>query len=358
MRQAPAAFSNNRVLDALERDALEHGAGEVDARQSRHAASSRAAVNGTLLGEAALSENDFEITAPGEEFAPSYFPIMGSSSLDSLIIEQPRVRDPERFTGHRVRLQLFEGPLDLLLYLVRAHRCDICDIPIRQVTTQFIHFLALMDELDLEYAGDFLVTAATLMAIKSRMLLPKHQSANEDEMEDDSSSDPRQELVNRLLEYQRFQDAADTLRGLREERSALYARPPLPSDVAQMLEEAANPSDDFDLEAREQEQTGALLGDISTFDLLRVLQKVLDRQTEAPVATIRREPFTLSERVRQVLKRVSSTRIGLSFEEICDDCESRLEIVITFLAVLELIRRNHVSIEQLSLFDEIWVKKR
>lgn len=363
MRQAPAAFSNNRVLDTLERDAGEVDAGEVDARQSRHAASSRAAVNGMLLGEAALSENDFEITAPGAESAPSDFPNISSSSLDSSIIEQPRieqprVRDPQRFTGHRVRLQLFEGPLDLLLYLVRAHRYDICDIPISEATTQFIHFLSLMDELDLEYAGDFLVTAATLMAIKSRMLLPKHQSANEDEMEDDSSNDPRQELVNRLLEYQRFQDAADTLRGLREERSALYSRPTLPSDVAQMLEEASNPIDDFDLEAREQEQTGALLGDISTFDLLRVLQKVLDRQIEAPVATIRREPFTLSERVRQVLKRVSSTRIGLSFEEICDDCESRLEIVITFLAVLELIRRNHVSIEQLSLFDEIWVKKK
>lgn len=323
-----ATFRDNRVLDAH---------------------------NDSLL---ALSDEKtaLEIVESDSEIADS--PSSDASIPDSSVPDQPRVRDPERFTGHRVRLRLFEGPLDLLLYLVRAHRYDICDIPISEVTTQFVHFLTLMDELDLEYAGDFLVTAATLMAIKSRMLLPKHQSANEDEMEDDSSNDPRQELVNRLLEYQRFQDAAETLRGLREERSALYARPTLPSEVAQMLEEISNPVDDFDMEARQQEQTGALLGDISTFDLLRVLQKVLDRQTEAPVAIIRREPFTLSERVRQVLKRVSSTRIGLSFEEICDDCESRLEIVITFLSVLELIRRNHVSIEQLSLFDEIWVKKK
>ncbi len=271
---------------------------------------------------------------------------------------QPQVRNPDRFTGHRIRLPIFEGPLDLLLYLVRAHRYDICDIPISDVTRQFIEFIVLMDDLDLEYAGDFLVTAATLMAIKSRMLLPQHQSANEDEMEDDSLSDPRQELVERLLEYQRFQDAAETLRGLRDERSSLYSRPPLSPEVAQMLDGATNKPDDFDLEERAREETGALLGDISTFDLLRVLQKVLDRQAEAPVATIRREPFTIGERVRAVLKRVSSTRSGVSFEEVCDDCESRLEIVITFLAVLELIRRFQVSIEQMSLFDEIWIKKK
>lgn len=282
-----------------------------------------------------------------------------NSAADSdTALAASRVRDIERFVGHRVRLQLFEGPLDLLLYLVRAHRADICDIPITEITGQFIEFIVLMDELDLDYAGDFLVTAASLMAIKSRMLLPQHQSANEGEMEDDSARDPRQELVDRLLEYQRFQDAAETLRGLREERASLYARPALPSDVAALLEEASNPLDNFDLEERNAAQTGALLGDISTFDLLRVLQKVLERQAEAPVATIRREPFTIGDRVRHVFKRVSSTRNGLSFEDICDDCQSRIEIVITFLALLELIRRHHVSIEQLSLFDEIWIKKK
>jgi segregation and condensation protein A len=270
--------------------------------------------------------------------------------------EQPRVRDPERFTGHRVQLRLFEGPLDLLLYLVRAHRYDICDIPISDVTTQFIEFLTLMDELDLEYAGDFLVTAASLMAIKSRMLLPKHQSQNEDEIEDDSDDDPRKQLVDRLLEYQRFQDAAEQLKELRDERASLYARPPLAPDVSALIEEISNPTDDDDERARRE--TGALLGEISTFDLLRALQKVLDRQAEAPVATIRREPFSLPERVRDVVRRLTSTRSGLSFSELCDDCESRLEVVITFLAVLELIRRAQASIEQLSLFDEIWVKKR
>jgi segregation and condensation protein A len=135
---------------------------------------------------------------------------------------QPQVREPERFTGHRVRLQIFEGPLDLLLYLIRAHRYDVFDIPVAAVTAQFMEFLQLMEELDLEYAGDFMVTAATLMQIKSRMLLPQHESANEDEM-DESKNDPRQELVERLLEYQKFQGAADTLRDMREERSQMFS---------------------------------------------------------------------------------------------------------------------------------------
>ncbi len=281
---------------------------------------------------------------------------VSASVIAAVPPEQPRVRDPERFTGHRVQLQVFEGPLDLLLYLVRAHRYDICDIPISDVTRQFIDFIVLMDELDLEYAGDFLVTAASLMAIKSRMLLPKNESANEDEMDDDSKNDPRQELVNRLLEYQRFQEAAETLRELRDERASLYSRPPLAPDTAALLNELSQPPEDE--ATREERETGALLGDISTFDLLRALQKVLERQAERPVALIRREPFTLQERVRGILKRVSSTRTGLSFASLCDDCESRLEVVITFLAVLELIRRNHVTTEQLSLFDEIWVKAR
>ncbi len=314
--------------------------------------------NRVLDSEAFASEN-FEATETSPNALGNAISIQAETQLET----QPQVRDMERFSGHRVRLelaqlQLFEGPLDLLLYLVRAHRYDVCDIPIAQITTQFVHFLSLMDELDLENAGDFLVTAASLMAIKSRMLLPRHQSANEEEMSDDSASDPRQELVDRLLQFQRFQDAAETLRGLRDQRLSLYSRPTLAPETAQLLDEISYPQDDFDLEEQEQLQTGALLQDVSTFDLLRVLQRVLERQSEAPFALIRREPFTLQERVRAVFKRISSTRSGLSFDQICDDCESRLEIVITFLSVLELIRRAQVSIEQLSLFDEIWVKRK
>lgn len=275
------------------------------------------------------------------------------AAQDETPFNQPQVRDPDRFTGHRVRLRIFEGPLDLLLYLVRAHRYDIADIPISLVTQQFIEFLRLMNEVEaevdveLEHAGDFLVTAATLMQIKSRMLLPQHQSANEDEIEDDSKNDPRRELVDRLLQLQQFQDAADTLRELRDERAQLWTRPPLAPDlVAAMSTHAAD----------EPEDSALLLQDISTFDLLRALQKVLDRVEERPVTLVRREPFTLGERVRHVLRRLSAHRDGLSFGALCEDCDTRLEIVITFLAILEIIRRGRVVVSQRALFDEITIE--
>lgn len=267
--------------------------------------------------------------------------------------DQPQVRDPDRFTGHRVRLRIFEGPLDLLLYLVRAHRYDIADLPLGEITAQFIEWLRLMDEVmdevdvELEQAGDFLVTAATLMQIKSRMLLPQHQSANEDEIEDDSKNDPRRELVDRLLQLQQFQDAADNLRELRDERAQLWTRPPPAPDLASgMSTHAAG-------EASESVEESTLLQDISTFDLLRALQKVLDRQEERPVTLVRREPFSLNERVRDVWRRLNAHRDGLSFGALCDDCQTRLEIVITFLAVLEIIRRGRVIVSQRALFDEI-----
>jgi segregation and condensation protein A len=256
---------------------------------------------------------------------------------------QPQVRDPERFTGHRVRLHVFEGPLDLLLYLVRAHRYDIFDIPIQEVTNEFIAYLQLMDEVDLEYAGDFLVTAASLMQIKARMLLPKQQSANEDAMQDEAGRDPRKELVDRLLEYQRYQEAAETLKDMREVRLDSFSRPPQP-DEREVSEEDA------------ERAAALLLEDVSTFDLLRALQKVLDRLAERPTAVIRREPFTIGERIRDLHRRIAASREGITFSDACDDCETRLEVVITFLAVLELIRRGRAHAIQKELFDEIHIK--
>ncbi len=256
-----------------------------------------------------------------------------------IVTEQPQVRDPERFTGHRVQLQVFEGPLDLLLYLVRAHRYDIFDIPIHEATTQFIEYLSLMNEIDLEYAGDFLVTAATLMQIKSRMLLPRQESENEDEMEEEEN-DPRAELVARLLEYQQFRDAAETLDELGIERSMLFTRAPGVLDPA-FLENA-------------DEETP--LAEVSTFDLLRALQRVLTRIEERPVATIRRETFSVADRTRDLLSRVAAHG-QLNFDFLCDDCESRLEVVITFLALLEMIRRGRVRAGQKDLFGEIWIEK-
>ena len=253
---------------------------------------------------------------------------------------QPQVREPERFTGHKIRLPVFEGPLDLLLYLIRAHRYDILDIPIRQITGQFVEYLALMRDVEADYAGDFLVTAATLMQIKARMLLPKSESQNEEIMEQEEA-DPRRELVDRLLEYQKIQDAAEELRQKREIRADLFHRPP----------EASKWDNQFDAELSQ----ALLLAEVSSFDLLSALRRVLKRVEEAPVALVKREPFTLPERLRGIAARLYHTG-ELSFESLCDDCQSRLEVVVTFLAILELIKRGRAKVRQLTLFDEIWLE--
>jgi len=283
-----------------------------------------------------MSDADLMTLEPEEMAAPETDAAQESATPK----DQPQVRDPDRFTGHRISLQLFDGPLDLLLYLIRAHRYDICDIPIHEITAQFMEFLTVMNNVDIEYAGDFLVTAATLMQIKVRMLLPKTESANEEEMEGDEA-DPRQALVNRLLEYQRLQEAAETLKDLGEERALQFPRPP-----QQLKLFTADETDDV----------SQLLSDVSTFDLLRTLQRVLNRLKEKPVALVRREPFSLAERTKDVLGRLGQFREPMTFEALCEDCESRTEVVITFLAVLELIRRSRVLITQEKLFGEIWVR--
>ena len=254
---------------------------------------------------------------------------------------QPQVKDPDRFTGYKIALPIFEGPLDLLLYLIRAHRYDIFDIPIRVITGEFVEYLALMQEVAADVAGDFLVTAATLMQIKARMLLPKSESENEDSM-DEENADPRAELVERLLEYQRIQGAAEELREAREARADLFARSP---------DALKNSWNSFDAELSQS----LLLSDVSSFDLLSALKRVLKRLEEAPVALVRREPFSLDQRLKDVEWRIVGAG-RLSFDALCEDCQSRLEVVVTFLAILELIRRGRALVRQNDLFEEIWIE--
>ncbi len=251
------------------------------------------------------------------------------------------VQDAERFSGHKIRLVIFEGPLDLLLFLVRAHRYDICDIPISGITSQFIEYLTLMREVEADYAGDFLVTAATLMQIKARMLLPQQESQNE-EVLNEESLDPRAELVERLLEYQRIQEAADELKAKNEEWADIFRRPVM----ARQLQ----------LSGEEEAETLSL-GEVSSFDLLSALKRVLSRLEEAPVALVQREPFSLSDRLKTLTARIYHAQSGETFELLCDDCFSRLEVVITFLAVLELIKRGRLKVRQLTLFDEIYLER-
>ena len=255
---------------------------------------------------------------------------------------QPQVKDPDRFTGHKIALPIFEGPLDLLLYLIRAHRYDIFDVPIREITGEFVEYLSLMNDVAAESAGEFLVTAATLMQIKARMLLPKAESESEDSM-DEETIDPRAELVERLLEYQRIQEAAEELRDKREARADLFARSP---------ESLKNSWNAFDADISQS----LLLSDVSSFDLLSALKRVLKRLEEAPIGLIKREPFSLDARLKDVEWRIVGAG-RLSFDTLCEDCQSRLEVVVTFLAILELIRRGRAQVHQNALFEEIILEK-
>jgi segregation and condensation protein A len=232
--------------------------------------------------------------------------------------------------GVEVKLEKFEGPLDLLLHLIKRDEIDIYDIPIAHITQQFLHYLEIMRMLDLEVSGEFLVVAATLMRIKARMLLPVHEPGEEEE------ADPREELVQRLLEYRQFKEAAGTLKEREEHRRLLYERGLVP----------------------DEEDAGPLpLAPVNLFVLLDALDRVLARLPERNVLEMSGEAYDIEDKMALLLMR--ARRAGrLSFTLLLEECKSRLEIIVTFLALLELLKMARLTVEQEAAFGEIWVEPR
>lgn len=230
----------------------------------------------------------------------------------------------------QVRLPVFEGPLDLLLYLIRKDELDIYDIPIEQVTAQYIEYLDLMQMLNLELAGEFLVMAATLLYIKSRTLLPVDQQVVDEEAEEED--DPRWELIRQLVEYKKFKDAAFSLRLKEAERERVFTRNPAKPDFGPAPQVA---------------------GEANIFDLITAFKKILDRvQKEENLRDIFEDRFTVADKiefVRQVFSREARRR----FVELFEDTASRTEVVVTFLAILELIRLRFLVARQARQFGEI-----
>ena len=246
-----------------------------------------------------------------------------------------------RFTGYPVVLPVFEGPLDLLLYLIRRQEIEIHDIPIAHITQQFLHYLALLEVMDIEIAADFLVMAATLMEIKSRLLLPRPPAMLEDEEEEE---DPRAELVRRLLEYQQYKSAAGELQRRVVEQQRLFARP----DVVQGLA-LTRPDAEMD-------------GNPDAFSLWAALQEVLARvETMAPqVREVLRPRLTIRRQMMLILKLLETYPHGVAFAQIFFLDEdgippTRGDVIITFLALLELIRLRRIRVEQHELFGAITV---
>lgn len=232
---------------------------------------------------------------------------------------------------YKVTLGIFEGPLDLLLHLIREHEIDIYDIPIAKVTEQYLAYLSLMESLDLDVAGEWLVMAATLLEIKSRMLLPEDPR----EQNDEEPADPRLELVERLIEYEKFKGAAEIFREKESERSKMFARGAVEVE--------------FDLRPKFD------LSDITAVDLLAALQRILlDTDEEEPVTSIQRRKVSVRMRMREVYRKIE-TAGKILFEELFEGDRNRVDVVITFLALLELLKQCKVTVKQTGAFAPIHI---
>ena len=234
-----------------------------------------------------------------------------------------------------VKLSNFEGPLDLLLHLIRTHELDIHDIPIALITAQYLDAIGLLRELDLDIAGEYLVMAATLIHIKSKMLLPRPETAAGVEAEED---DPRDALVRRLLEHQKFKAAAGLLHEREQLRAAQWLRPD--GRLAELA------GDDYEPEL-----------EVDLFSLLSAFQAVVDRARHRPKVFLPPEQLRLEVRIDQLLARLSETE-ACGFEDLFADVHDRSGLIVTFLALLEMIRLKLVRVFQAGSFGPIRVYKR
>jgi len=228
-----------------------------------------------------------------------------------------------------LKLPVFEGPLDLLLHLIRVNEVNIHDIPIVEITRQYDGYLALMREMDLIVAGDYLLMAATLVHIKSKTLLPKPPAGAEPE------EDPRAELVRQLLEYEKLTAAAESLRGMEESREDYFFRP-------------GDPLAEFE---------GESFLSVSLFDLMAALKTALERWESSRVVEIAREEFSIEEKVAWIVSSLSEGR-AMRFQDLLAGFPSRAEKVVTFLALLELIRLGRVMAAQRAPGAEILLMNR
>jgi segregation and condensation protein A len=234
----------------------------------------------------------------------------------------------------KITLQSFEGPLDLLVHLIKKNQVNVYDIPIAVVTEQYLQYLDIMQELNLDLASEFLVMAATLIHIKSRMLLPRPDPSLLDEPEED----PRDALVRRLLEHQKFKAAAELLHDRETLRSAQWTRPD--SRIEELVGEEYEPELEVDL-----------------FGLLSAFKLVLERARERPPIALPPEQVSIESRIEQLLERLSETE-ACGFEDLFEDVATRGDMVVTFLALLEMIRLKLIRVFQAGQIGPIRIYKR
>jgi len=235
---------------------------------------------------------------------------------------------------YQVQLENFEGPLDLLLFLLQEHEIDIYDIPVALITHQYLEYLELLKLLDLEMGGDYILMAATLIRIKSKMLLPRRLAEEATE-----EIDPRQELVQRLLEYRRYKEAAHVLGNQEDQQIDIFYRP-----ASENWDDITDDMEPLDI---------GLANNLNLWDLLQSFKKVIDRVDNTFDRTIEREAITVEDRMDDIMRQLHN-RDGLFFKDLFNEV-TRPIIIGMFLALLELIRTRKIAFEQTDNIGEIWL---
>lgn len=228
--------------------------------------------------------------------------------------------------SYKIKLEVFEGPLDLLLYLIKKDELDIYNIPITRITEQYLEYIGMLEMLDLDIAGEFLVMAATLMHIKSKMLLPPDPNATTEE-----ELDPRAELVRRLIEYKAYKEAADRLKGCEDKRGDFFTRggvqPP-----------QLDSTDEFK--------------EVTLFDLMTALGKILKTLPKEAAHEVVRDEYTVHDKIEE-LTAILANKPVLRFSALFKAARNKYEVITTFLAILELVRLREVGFRQDSGFGDI-----
>lgn len=239
-----------------------------------------------------------------------------------------------------VKIDSFEGPLDLLLHLIEKAEVDIYEISVSEITVQYVEYVHQMKQLELKIASEFLVMPASLLAMKSRMLLPKKEDLSFQPMFDMDMEeiDPREELIRRLTEYKKYKELASQLREKEAARSQIFTRP-AENLSAFMEQEESNP-----------------VANVSLFDLLEAFQSVLREKEEDPITRVERDEVSIDARMLEI-KSFVQQRGKVSFVQLFEQGWTRDGLIVTFLALLELMKKKEIRCEQDSLFADIWISQ-
>ena len=232
--------------------------------------------------------------------------------------------------AYQVKLENFEGPMDLLLYFIRRDELDIYDIPIGQITKDFVDMIEEWKRMNMLIAGEFIVMAASLMRVKAKMMIPRPELDDEGVI-----IDPRTELMQQLIDYKRFRDAAEMLDSIAEERTHVVPR---------QFEQ--------DIKVLDGDEIGSLLRDVTLYDLARVFKEAMENRPVMSQFELNREPIKL-EQQKEFLFKYFDGDGRLKFSTLLNNLKTRLEIIVTFLAILDLVREGTCTIEQNDVFDDI-----